>query len=496
MESMSGICPRSHALPFILFVLASLTNAAHARTLEIGPGKAYATLEQASQSALPGDTLQFANGVHAGGGYILGLQGTSTEWITIRGEQAGSAIIRGGSNGFQLSDPRYLRIEDLVFEAQTGNGLNIDDGGTIETPAHHLEIRNCEWRAMNATGNNDQLKMSGIDDFSVTSCRFFDGAAGGSMIDMVGCHRGVFSDNLFQNAGSNCIQNKGGTSEIVIERNRFLQGGQRAINIGGSTGLQFFRPPGVDYEASNISVYSNFFEGSVAPIAYVGAINSRVINNTIIRPERWAIRILQESVEGFQPAGNNSFINNIVVFSSTQPAINIGSNTAPETFTFSNNLWYNPDNSSWTGPNTPVSEPGRILGQDPGFADLEYHLSSTSPARGAGLSVDSPQVDLYYAQFASPRSIGAVEYQSSQAAPLIEVHAGIAVFPNPATKAIHLRASTVSDYRIVDAIILDALGREIWQGQLENDTFIDISQWSRGNYTLVAGPLYYSLVIE
>jgi hypothetical protein len=139
-----------------------------ARTLEIGPGKQYATLQAAAADAQPGDTLQFATGVHQGGGHIVDLHGTESQPIVIRGDNGKTAIIQGGSNGFQMSDARYVRLEGLVFEQQTGNGLNIDDGGTPETPSHNILIDNCEWRSMNATGNNDELKMSGIDDFRVT----------------------------------------------------------------------------------------------------------------------------------------------------------------------------------------------------------------------------------------------------------------------------------------------------------------------------------------
>jgi len=42
------------------------------------------------------------------------------------------------------------------------------------------------------------------------------------------------------------VQAKGGTSEVVIQACTFLGAGQRAINVGGSTGLEFFRPRDAD----------------------------------------------------------------------------------------------------------------------------------------------------------------------------------------------------------------------------------------------------------
>ncbi len=474
-------------LAFLVLTVATASS----RTLQIGPGKEFANLNAAAAAVQPGDTIAYATGIHAGGAHVTDLQGTPENWITLRGDGNLGAIIRGGSNGFQLTDAAYLRIEGLVFEAQTGNGVNLDDGGTVQSPAHHIIIDGCEWRSINATGNNDMLKMSGIDDFVVTNCKFSNGAAGGSMIDMVGCHSGEFVENVFQDAGSNCIQAKGGTSEIVIQRNTFTRGGQRAINIGGSTGLEYFRPLGATYEARSIDVFSNVFVGGVAPIAFVGAIDSRVISNTIVGPERWAIRILQESVDGFQPCGNNRFINNIVVTSSTQPAINIGSNTAPETFTFSHNLWFNPSNSTWSGPNTPVSEPGRILNQDPQFAGQQYHLSPGSPARSAGAQVTEPQRDHYSRLFSVPRSIGAVEYASANVFDEALSDAIVSIYPNPVTSQLKIEALGAA-FRSIQ--IIDVLGRPVWNSIGAEQYSVDVSDWAPGSYQVIVGPRVFSFL--
>ena len=58
-------------------------------------------------------------------------------------------------------------------------------------------------------------------------------------------------------AGSG-IQAKGGTSDIVIRANRFESAGGRALNLGGSTGLEFFRPqPPGTVEAQNLVAEGN-----------------------------------------------------------------------------------------------------------------------------------------------------------------------------------------------------------------------------------------------
>lgn len=380
--------------------------------LEVGPGRQFDRLQSATLKAKPGNIILIREGIYGGGDVISNLKGRDTAWITIRAATGENVIFRGGSTAFQLSDPAYLIIEGLVFEQQTSNGVNIDDAGTFETPAHHIKIIDCEWRSMSATGNNDELKMSGVDEFLVKNCHFSNSSEGGSLIDMVGCHKGVFEGNYFENGGSNCIQAKGGTFDITIQRNRFVNGGERAINIGGSTGLQFFRPLQTLYEASDIKVWSNVFIGSTAPVAYVGAVNCEVVNNTFINPGTWALRILQENNNpGILTCGNNIFRNNLIVIPATgSPVINIGPNTNPGSFIFSNNLWYNSVKPFWSGPELPVSETGQILNADPQFLDVQYHLKSSSPAIGQGYPVQLPENDYFGKRFAANRVIGAIEY--------------------------------------------------------------------------------------
>lgn len=398
----------------LLLLVLTLSPILSARTVEVRPGGTYTNLEAAAAVAAPGDTILFRAGTYAGGEHVSGLQGTHDAWITIMAAPGEEVVLRGGSSAWQLSDPAWIRISGFVLEGQTSNGMNIDDAASYDTPAHHIVIERCTWRGINASGNNDLLKLSGVDSFEVRDCIFLDGAAGGSMIDMVGCHNGSFTGNRFERGGSNSIQAKGGTRYIRIERNTFIDGGQRTLNIGGSTGLEFFRPLGVNYESSDIHVYSNTFVGSDAPIAFVGTVNSTVVNNTIWLPRRWAIRILQETDDPpFLQCGDNTFRNNIVVVgnAAANPTINIGGNTRPQTFTFSNNLWYNAENAGWNGPNLPVAESGGIIGSNPMLAAPPGTMTpgSGSPAIGNGYAVTEPLRDYLGQLFATPRSIGAIE---------------------------------------------------------------------------------------
>lgn len=400
----------STVLPFCL-----LPFFLNATTLHVGPGQSFETLEEATDIAVPGDTILVHEGIYNGGIYVEALQGTPGEWIRILPAPGESVIFNGGSNAWQFTDAAYVHISGFIFEHQTGNGLNFDDGGSYDTPAHHVLFENCTFRDINASGNNDLMKLSGLDSFEIRNCLFINGSPGGSGIDMVGCHDGIIQNCRFENLGSNSIQAKGGTSNIRIEANFFQNGGLRTLNLGGSTGLQFFRPIDAAYEAAELKVYSNIFIGSEAPVAFVGSINCEVVNNTIYLPGKWVMRILQETVDEtrFPPCGYNTFRNNIIyIDNQVNVEVNIGPNTAPETFTFSNNLWFHSQDQNWSGPVLPAADANSIVGQDPLFADVlaaDFNIEEESPAIGTGFDVLQPEMDYEGEVFLTPRSIGAYE---------------------------------------------------------------------------------------
>lgn len=401
--------------PFIIVLLiVSSSQNCYSRQLRVGKGQPFSTLYEASQQTKQGDTILIAAGTYSGEQIVRNLHGTRTAPIVIKAEHAAKVIFDGNSEALHFSDCSYLVIDGFVFQGQTANGVNIDDGGSFDSPTHHLVIQNCEWKGINASGNNDELKLSGLDDFVIRNCRFANGSKGGSLIDMVGCHRGTIEQNTFEKAGSNCIQAKGGSENIIIHRNKFTDGGERAINIGGSTGLAFFRPQGAKSEASDVKVWSNIIIGGNASVAFVGALNCEVVNNTIIKPHKWVVRILQENnSQGMQWCAFNVFKNNIVVVStSISVPVNVGPNTKPESFAFSHNFWFNPETKLRNQYQASVKETSVILNINPQFSDIDYRLKSGSPAIGHGFQVTQPERDYYNKPFSGKRSIGAVEYET------------------------------------------------------------------------------------
>jgi hypothetical protein len=234
---------------------------------------------------------------------------------------------------------------------------------------------------------------------------------------MVGCHHGTIRGNYIHETGGNGIQGKGATEDVLVWRNRFFDAGERGLNLGGSTGLDYFRPQGADYEARDLHAVANFFVECNAPVAFVGCDGAEFSQNTVYLPKTWVMRILQESVDGFIPCRNGRFFNNVVVFnkadlSTWEPFVNVGANAAPDTFTFTSNLWYCLDETGFAGPSLPVAETGGVSQLDPLFSDAaggDFHIGPTSPAVGAGLGSAGVGLDFDEKPFASPPSIGAFE---------------------------------------------------------------------------------------
>jgi hypothetical protein len=394
-------------------------------------GAPFASIERAALAATAGTAIRVHAGTYPGDNYVDGLAGTAAAPIWIGGAPGEARpVLQGGLEALHLSRVRYLIVHDLEVRNSTGNGINTDDGGDVDDPeaTRHVVFRNLYIHHIGTGGNNDCLKLSGLNDYFVLDSEIGFCSAGGSGIDHVGCHDGLIAGNHFHDNG-NSIQAKGGSADIEIRANRFVNGGARTLNIGGSTGFEFFRPPlsttEPNAEARRIRVVGNVIEGtSQAPLAFVGVVDSLVAHNTIVAPgSRWLLRILQETVStppyAFLPAGNNTVAGNVFYFSSAGPTfsthLNIGPNTAPATFTFARNLWYAFNNPAQSQPSLPSAETAGIAGQDPRFLDPaagDYRLDHGSPAALSGAALAGVATDFRGARYAASPSRGGFEYDA------------------------------------------------------------------------------------
>ncbi|MEZ4449264.1 MAG: right-handed parallel beta-helix repeat-containing protein [Nannocystaceae bacterium] len=388
-----------------------------------------ATISGAAAKLAPGAAIQIHAGTYAGGQYLSDLAGTADAPIWIGGAPGEARpILEGGGEALHLTRARYVVLHDLEARGATQNGINIDDGGAYDDPeaTRWLVIRGLHIHDIGQGGNEDCLKLSGVDDYVVRGSELDHCGGGGSAIDHVGCHHGLLHANYFHDNGANAVQTKGGSDDIEIRGNRIVDSGERALNMGGSTGFEFFRPPlsgdAPNYEARDIRAIANVIVGSEAPIAVVGCLACLVANNTLVDPQHWILRILQETTSTpeyeFLPASGGALRNNVVIFTRAELStyVNIGGGTAPETFAFEHNLWYAIDDPALSSPaaDLPVAEVMPIAGVDPLVVDLaggDYHLQAGSPAIDAGADEPALGADHDGVCYGDPPTLGAFEFE-------------------------------------------------------------------------------------
>lgn len=313
-----------------------------------------------------GDTLRIAPGDYPAGHHVGGIAGLTIE----AADPSDPPHFKGGRQAWHFSRCPGLTLRHLRISGQSANGVNLDDGGDRENPVTRVLLEGIDVSDIGPNGNFDGIKCSGLADLVIRGCRI--SGWGGQAVDLVGCRRVLIEDCVFtgkpgfsQHAGA---QFKGGCEDIVIGNCRFKDAGQRPIQAGGSTGMDYFRPPGAKYEARRITIRGNTIEGGMCATAFTGVDGAEFTGNTVRHPEKWIFRILQETdAEGFPPCRNVVVSGNTFTFTraKVREEINIGPGTAPETFRFERNRWLAEDRPESSGPDLPVRESGGIHGVGP-----------------------------------------------------------------------------------------------------------------------------------
>jgi hypothetical protein len=174
--------------------------------------------------------------------------------------------------------------------------------------------------------------------------------------------------------------------------------------------------------------------------------------------------------------------------------VNVGPNTAPETFTFSNNLWYNSSNNNWS-PVLPTTDVDQIIG-NPLFEDAgneNFSIPPNSLAVGAGLTFEAPMTDYNQNLFQQPPSIGAFEGSDAINQTDDEKQGDfIEVFPNPASRKVHVDG----DFENVNIQIINHLGQTV-QTYPSDDLplILDISSLPNGLYLVLIERFHYDQLL-
>ncbi|MFI5384588.1 MAG: right-handed parallel beta-helix repeat-containing protein [Fimbriimonadales bacterium] len=364
-----------------VFAVCSLASGQTVRVRDLG------SLRAAVAQAKPGARILIEPGDYAGL-YMTDLHGTASAPIVIGG--ADPANPPHFVAPIQFQSVSYIEFRDFAIVGASGNAIGVDDGGKRESPAHHITLRNLQIADVPGGGSNG-IKLAGVDDFRIERCTVE--RWGGCAVDMVGCHRGVIESCRFEKGGGVGVQAKGASADVTVRRCAFADYGGRGVNIGGSTGIPYFRPPlekvppGSRYEAKDIVVEGCTFLRGGAPVAFAGADGATVRFNTIVDPEHWALRILQEtSTPDFVPSRKGVFEDNLVVFRSAgwaEGGVNIGPGTAPQTFRFIRNWWFCSDRPDRSKPTLPTAEQGGVVGRDPQLRDPEHGDVGVNPGSPA-----------------------------------------------------------------------------------------------------------------
>ena len=360
-----------------------------------------------------GTRINIAAGTYPAVGFHDNLQGQADAPIAIVADGNVTIDAGGSGTGLALSNVRYLVLNGLTFQNTGVHGLNISDGGDYSTPSEFIVLRNVHFRDIGSGGNNDCLKMSGVDDFYIENSEFQD-CDMGEAIDMVGCHDGVITGNHFHDVAQNAVQTKGGSSDIVIHGNWFVDIPFRAVNAGGSTNELYFRPANAPYEAQNITIVANVFvRTGQSAVVFSGCVGCTATNNTLIEPSGsvfWAV----EANRSKGPGRDGQFVNNIVVFNesdlSTFSFFNTDGLPLIDTYFIDANLWFSQDNSAFSevpnGYGFPMGS-NAIVQQDP-LLDGNYRIAAESPAIATGIDIPGDiSLDFDGVEYLVPPSIGA-----------------------------------------------------------------------------------------
>lgn len=372
-------------ISLLAFLLSPLgvSKGTAAETLEIHDSN---TLRDVLKSLKANSTLRIGPGDYTGGLDVKGISHLTIEAL----EPQKPPRFVGGTYGWHFSNCSNLTLRNLIVSGQSRNGLNLDDGGQTDQPTTHVLLEGIAVREIGPRGNCDGIKCSGLDRVTIRSCSI-EGWAGQGM-DLVGCHRVLISGCQLNGkegySPSSGIQCKGGSEEVVIEKCQFTNAGQRPINAGGSTGLPYFRPQGAHFEARNVIIRDNQISGSLCACAFTGIDGATFRRNTILFPEKWVFRILQETTAPeFIPCRNVVIEENAIVFRRRDVAVevNVGAKTAPETFRFAKNRWFAEDRPERSRPNLPTTERDGQYGIDP----RNESSPKTMPRKTSPMKTDS-----------------------------------------------------------------------------------------------------------
>jgi hypothetical protein len=309
------------------------------RTLTVGPGKQYATVQAAANAAQPGDNVAIAPGTYSGG-LSVKTNGTAGKYITFYGD-GGTAVLQGGggSNGLiALGNHAYQRFLNITSAGSSGFGAygsgghdlqfqnfgvaGSQDGGLVLLATKNILVDGCDIHGTNAKGtsaNHEALTVgSGSSGIEVEHCTVHDNGEEG--IDV------KYDDDAQAKVHDNVSSGNRGP-DIYVDSST---GVQVYANVTSGTTNNTKAGIGLaieDYSTSrklgNVSVFDNVSYGNAQSglsfwVESSGTMsNVQIVNNTFAGNAKHSIEfdggkfggtnVLRNNIFGEGPVSNGSF---------------------------------------------------------------------------------------------------------------------------------------------------------------------------------------------
>ncbi len=193
---------------------------------------------------MPGDTLELASGTYTGNLDLVGLNGTETSPITIRGPGDKSAIFTGNPccNTVEIVGSSYLRIESITVDGSGIDGVfGVSAKGGDANVVHHITVADCVF-----TGHGASQQTVAISTKAPT-------------------WGWLISGNLIDGAGTGLyLGNSDGTSPFV---DGVIEGNLVRNTIGYNMQIKFQEawPAGMPDETTSTLIRNNVFIKNDAP---------------------------------------------------------------------------------------------------------------------------------------------------------------------------------------------------------------------------------------
>ncbi|KUK13082.1 MAG: Parallel beta-helix repeat, partial [bacterium 42_11] len=390
---------------------------------------------------------------------IIPNSGTSSAWVTIRGEEGNRPVLVGRNNlraAFDLSGAQYVRIENLEIthdDTATGQDLWFREGISIlDEPAAHILLQDLYIHHIDEFG----MDIKDVEDLQIINCRIEYcgfGALGGPQGDHGGWQNVTIQGCSLSYSG-HYYQGGDGSNRPYDRPDGFGIEPSNGPIIIEDTIAEHNYGDGLDSKAANTTIRRCIVANNSCDGVKLWGDNSRVENTLIYgrgdgdpTPTPWAAIVIDQgeqvrarfeivNVTVDDELGNNYImyvqydnptipVNLTIrnsIFSGRGPDCPIYINEV-STLVADHNLFYMPQsqrvlihgNTEYNSTNIGNLGSGNIYG-DPLFVNPawgtegDYHLQAGSPAINAGTTQDAPTVDLENKPRDAQPDIGAYEF--------------------------------------------------------------------------------------